>query len=811
MNYKTTQLCGALLILITLAGLGSVVFLMKSHQLSLTGLLNKVAVKLALVEKSQPLISHQIRYQDTRVTQPVNRQYPRIFLSQLRHWDGLTTPLFYSKRVDIITKEKLGFGSHCNKDKLTTKLHCFLALPTRPDLRALEQLLINYKFSQPKVQGSYGNGWQFAFFYDIAKASPDFSTAATATINQNIADILASYLTLLDGDSASLWHGRASLASSAFLLATVLQADTPQAQLLYRRAYGHFNDLYQGIAATETWPEGYNYWINNRAFQVILALSAFKEQQSEPQRAVEILDTIKRIGLWHIYLTRPDFKIEGWADEGPRIDLKDESAKVIDLIAQITQDTVFFEYAQLIRSKHRAASYYSSYRWLLPFIYDASALGSWKVNSSMSLLGTDLATSELFGRDYSNHLSIRSDWSDNPTFVTYRAGHTFTHHQHYDAGHFSIYKGAPLAVNASRYSGQMNSDNRKYFGVRTVAKNSLLIQKKNELVKPNHLFTENVSDGGQRLVMPMGSAVVSFSDWQQSLYQRYHVEGAKLVSYDHQANLYTAITSDLTAAYNSNRFDDNNENGKVRRVERTLVYLMPQDMVLVYDRLNTIDPKYKTKWLLHTIKRPQIAKTQLLKGTALSGISSSRQPQINIQNGDSSMRLDILAPVNSETLVIGGDDYRYYVESDGDDAAFDGINFSGGAKEKKWYDLPQWRLEISPEEQTLDTQYLIAMQPRIDSENSKVRLPKTIVSTAVNATQFDDLLVLSDFHKTRWTLKTDRKILTLAVFVNKEAKLQIDKKDSYQYDKYELEPGFNYISLTEIIDGETTMELVAEL
>jgi len=791
--------------LLTVAGGVAVWGLMQFYQVSLTGLINKVAVRLNVVKQDQQLVLYAQRYQDLNVNQKQKNPYPRIFLTALRGWDGLATPTFYQARLDQIKANRLGFRSHCKNKNIKNQLHCFLALPTRSSMRDIERLLIDYKLTMPTLNGSYGNSWQFAMFYDIAKATPYFSAAASQTINNKIAATLKVYLELLDSDIASLWHGRTSLAASAFLLATVLEVDTAQQQMLYRRAYGHFYDVYQAISATETWPEGYNYWINTRALVTVMALSALAEQQQSHINADKIKATINRIGLWHIYLTRPDIKIEGWGDEGPRTDLKDETARVIDLIGQITKKVVFFEYAQVIRKKFNYESYYSSYRWQLPFFYAHSAINTLKTSdSSMSQLAGELPTSELFGADFTNHMSIRSDWGNDATFVTYKAGHTFSHHQHYDAGHFTVFKGAPLAVNASRYQGNVNTDNRKYFSIRTLAKNSLLIQKNSEAVKPHRLFTANVAGGGQRVVMPQGSAITSFEHWQQQLYKGQHVEGAKLISFNRQEALYTSITSDLTSAYNSNRYDANGDIGKVRRVERTLAYLERQDMVLVYDNIQTIDNQDKTKWLLHSINKPEFSRERLLEGNQYGGIFTTQGQVAKISTEQSNMRVDILAPQLSQTLVVGGEKYRFYVETDGDDSILNGRNISGGSKEKKWFDLPQWRLEISPQQQTLSTHYLVAMQPRIAQDNMPVLKPSPVISTGVNATRFGQLLVLSQPRFDKWQLTLDSSVNELVIFVDKAMSLKIGQEPQ----RYSLGHGFNYIDLPSELSNKVTLRTV---
>ena len=62
-----------------------------------------------------------------------------------------------------------------------------------------------------------------------------------------------------------------------------------------------------------------------------------------------------------------------------------------------------------------------------------------------------LPRAALFGPNALNQVYIRSDWGPDATYVTFRAGDTFAHHGHYDAGHFTLFKGAPLAINSGTY------------------------------------------------------------------------------------------------------------------------------------------------------------------------------------------------------------------------------------------------------------------------------------------------------------------------------------------------------------------------
>lgn len=264
----------------------------------------------------------------------------------------------------------------------------------------------------------------------------------------------------------------------AWLTAVTLNThDSPRLQGLVSRAQGHFLDLIRALEITEAWPEGYNYWIQNRGMVISLAASAYVNGLVNARHKDRILTLLRRIGLWHIYATRPDNRIENLGDEGSRVDLKDETRRVIDIIAQITRDPVFSGYSRYLQQLHGVESYYAGYRWGIRLFNDPTLINPAftasatleKGAANLTFLDTQLSRAELFGRGGMNQIYIRSDWSPSATFISFRAGHTFAHHGHYDAGHFTVFKGAPLAINSSVYGNYMSA-NRLNYSIRTVAK-----------------------------------------------------------------------------------------------------------------------------------------------------------------------------------------------------------------------------------------------------------------------------------------------------------------------------------------------------
>ncbi|MGB0766049.1 MAG: hypothetical protein ACPGPG_12585, partial [Luminiphilus sp.] len=327
---------------------------------------------------------------------------------------------------------------------------------------------------------------------------------------------------------------------------------------------------------------------------------------TDSERNPAIMATLRRIGLLHLYALRPDGFVQGWGDEGPRIDMKDETQRVVDLINVLTGQPELVSLSRYLDKRYGASGYYKTYRWAQPLLQDPDDLGVPGVEAgTLDGMGHWLPEVELFGPGAMNLGFMRSGWKEDDSFISYRAGASLSHHGHYDAGHFTLFKGEPLAVNASSYSG-VATPNRLYFGVRTVAKNSLLILRKGDDVRPTHLFTRNVADGGQRLVIPTGSWLDSVDHWRSELGAGLHYEGGRVEGRGYRPGVYAHVLMDLTGAYDNSRFDSQGGKGRVYRVRRGLLYLLEEDRLVVHDQVDAVAPEYTKKWLLHTMSKPVV-------------------------------------------------------------------------------------------------------------------------------------------------------------------------------------------------------------
>lgn len=589
---------------------------------------------------------------------------------------------------------------------------------------------------KPRSYGEYGNGWLLALAYDLLSDHPEMTPTIRQQLQQRLQRVLGHYLLLLNSDGPAVWHGRAALAAQAMIIGAVLQIEDEHAAGLLRQVHFHYLQLLDSLSVAEAWPEGYNYWVNSRGFLAALAAYAYLQAFPDALAAGETRRVFSRIGLWHLHNTRPDLKAIQIGDEGPRIDLREETQRIIDTLYLVTGDPWLSAYSRLLGQRFGGGAYYRGYRWLRPLLQrDAEQAGSPTLNDWA------LPTADWFGREAMNLLYLRSGWEEDATVLSFRAGHTLSHHSHADAGHFTLFKGAPLAVTGATYRG-VGSGHRLDYGVRTVSKNSLLIMRPGEVVRPAGYERENVADGGQRLAMPLRNPLSSLADWRGNLGQGMHLEGGEIRAFRHEPTAFTYIDADISRAYNTPEHDEGGKGGKVRSVVRQLVYLRRLDRVLLRDRVETTDPAYQVKWLLQSMAKPELEQAMRLKGDVDNGILATTQSEFRFSNGRGRLHLASLLPEQRETLVIGGKDYRFYTDVDGDPETLDGKNMGQDSRIASWFEPALWRLEIGRRGPAHVSDFLTLLSPSIDAfRPPEVALLEATPAGVVAARVDDEVIV----------------------------------------------------------------------
>lgn len=624
----------------------------------------------------------------------------------------------------VLVPDPLALSAHrdvalagCGAGDVLNAMVCWLA--KRDDmryqalLRALAATIQRHADAKTDITGT---AWELALAYDIAQipTAPAMPRQLREELAWQIERALRRTLDELDGSGPSLWHSRTSMAASAWISAVALGPEGLRDKSLLNRAQGHFQDTLRALSLSEAWPEGYTYWINSRAFTVLLAASAWLNGLETNPGHAEVRRIVERVGLWHIYATRPDNRAEALGDENSRVDLKDETRRVIDLIGQLTGNPVFATYSAYLEKLHGSESYWSGYRWGLPLIGNPVAPKVPGVApGDLKGIEVRLPRSERFGHEASGLVYARTGWGGDDTFISYRAGKVMTHHGHYDAGHFTLFKGGPLAIASGTY-GEYFQRHRLDYSIRSVAKNTLLVMRPGEIVRPNDFFSNNVADGGQRVVIPTGSAVQNVDDWLANQGRGLHFEAGAIIDYEHAPGRFTYVASDLTDAYNTPRHDSGGQGGKVTRVMREWVHLADEDRLLIHDDVASVQAGYVKKWLLHTVNKPQAEGLVPRKGTVDNGILETRSDSVRVSAARGRLLVRRLLPEDGVIRLLGGPDYRFYVETDGDDAVLDGANMTEGIRDQPWFDAGSWRMEMQPVRPGVRDHFLVALSPSLD-------------------------------------------------------------------------------------------------
>ncbi|MBK1655687.1 hypothetical protein CKO29_13405 [Allochromatium vinosum] len=709
-----------------------------------TKVLERYEIKLPWLE---PWLRPPPRFSGVALDGRQRPTHPRILLPELADWNGRGLAPAIRARQERYAAVGLDPGRYppCGGSGALRLAVCWILTGDEGAGRRGLEALSTFEPSPPGDYGDYGNGWELAWAYDWLALHPDLPEATRRRVQSRLAAILPSYLEQLDGRGPSLWHGRATLAATAWLIAVALDAETPEQQELIRRTQAHFREAMAALRLSEGWPEGYNYWINSRAFMLTLAAAAYLNGFEDTQAASEMRQALERVGLWTLYMTRPDGRVELTGDEGPRVDLKDETRRVIDLIVQLTRSRVLSSYSRWLEARHGVESYYRDYRWGFQLLNDPTVWPLASVTSgTLDGLKAVLPSAEWFGPKAFNQIVVRSGWGADDTMLTLRAGHSLTHHGHYDAGHFTLFKGAPLVISNATYRGDIAAPNRLYYGIRTVSRNSLLVLRPNEHIRPSPLVERNVIDGGQRIVMPTGSSVQGVADWLAQIGQGRHYEGGVIRTYQRIDGRLLYVEADLTGAYDNSDYDTQNRGGKVEQVTRALLYLLDEDRVFVFDTVESTDPGYTKKWLLHLSQRPDIPDLRVKLGSENAGILESPSERLSMVNGRGRLDLVRLAPEEAVIRLVGGEGYEYYVEADGDDPVLDGSNFGQDSLKARWFDNGLWRIEIQPTRPNRLDRFLVALTPSLRGSNPTPVEPLRLNSGEALAAYTDKSLLLFD-------------------------------------------------------------------
>jgi hypothetical protein len=564
------------------------------------------------------------------------------------------------------------------------------------------------------VEHSDAGGWALAYDWLYERLSPAERRRASDRLTACGRSIVAS----LEGNGPHLWHGYTALAGALALAALAADpadpADSllPAAELHFRRRSLEAYALVGGA-----WPEGYNYERSHffsadppeqyvmdalRAWDSAVAADSPRHDSLFDTIAQEEGDWLRGLG-WHLVygsmaVTRPDGRPaltllrggdmptgQAWPNKQVR--------PFVDSIARVYGEPALAAWGRRVEQDWGLwggeGSYHSIHLYSLPYNLPADLLDSLPADAADAWRG--LPPARIWSREDLGYVISRSGFGDDATLLGYRAGKWLTGHQHMDQGHVDLWHRGPLALDAGVYAA-WGTEHREGYYLRAVAHNTLLIHRDGEDFEEHPGSGLNLNDDGQRIHTynrrGCPQCLQSVAEWRQSIDAGMHLEAGRIEAYE-DAAAYTRIASDLTGAYNSVRYSTPGNSPKVERVQRDLLYLRP-DRLLILDRVVTTAGSGPPRFTLHLPARPELSGAAVMAGTSDDGILETSESRFTVRNsGQGELRMATLWPREARLTAIGGPGHRYWV---------DGANRAGGAAglEGSPAEPGLWRIEAAP-------------------------------------------------------------------------------------------------------------------
>ncbi len=529
---------------------------------------------------------------------------------------------------------------------------CWIVSGEQRYAQAAARMLEQEKITE-SGSGSYSDIWAFALAWDWLHDHPALSGGLRERAAARIAERLKTELAQLDDTGMALWHGRNQAANGAMIAALAL-AGLPGQEPQLRRATAHFTEALRALDYSEGWPEGPSYWIYNRALPYALAADCYLTASgSETVGGVAVRDVMRKIGLWTLYQYGPNGVFEPYGDSVGSLRLGETGMweASADYFAKLSRDPGVMAGAEFLRARSPAPYGKRPIHWYAALAYDPAARPSngYDPDHPELWLRPNMPQAMLFGRRTLGAVFFRGAWGDpNELFASFKAGDLLAHHDHYNAGTFSIQLGGLLTpltgvYGASPYAGAY----RLGYAVQTVASNSLLVMAPGETsaslrAQPSAPWT--ALSGGQRVISPTGFDCVNLDHFNRQL-KAGRLERADITAFESVAGRGDYVAADITAAYNSTRYAEPGSEAKVSLVTRQFLYLRRERAFVVFDRIETTRPDFTPKFLLHSLSKPRTHSEKLLAGPdAEDGILETRDRVIRIEGERGVLTQRILLP-----------------------------------------------------------------------------------------------------------------------------------------------------------------------
>ncbi len=272
----------------------------------------------------------------------------------------------------------------------------------------------------------------------------------------------------------------------------------------------------------------------------------------------------------------------------------------------------------------------------------------------------------------------RSSWDSTATMVSFFCSPSKkAAHEHRDNNSFTIFKNAPLLLDAGYYDFYGSLHYRNYYE-RTIAHNTICVFDSTETYTTLGQSVSN--DGGQ-------------------------IESFHLKNYDeiflteNQRGQWIQFASGNNYVYNVADAQLSYDSTKLDFFRRRLLYIKP-NKVIVLDHVhlkNTATKQRDITWIAHFAKKPDI-NGNIINTNVPGHIVTYHGNEYVSTNGNGSIAIKTLLPGSSTVTLIGGTGYEYWVN---------GTNYPPNTSPDTTFFSPgNWRIEVRPTTLTDSVVYL---------------------------------------------------------------------------------------------------------
>jgi heparin/heparan-sulfate lyase len=409
------------------------------------------------------------------------------------------------------------------------------------------------------------------------------------------------------GHAFAMFHHRGACGWMADTLAAglVLHGEHPDAEKLLRWAVGYFvKNYFRGWRRLGgRWSD---YYIGSR--QMPMAIACWASAVEEPN----VYDVIRReYGDWlqgHMYYLM-----------AARLPSRTFSAPAAGFLHSQTKALSSSTNYLLICRGYKNPDGYAFLRWMhrgrrgaLDPKYDV-LLYDRETDEKEAWFKQDAPFAWMWGRDGNGYVQMRSKgWAPDSTVVDFRCGdYVWSHALTCNNNSFYIYHKGHLALHSGLYDDYYRDDHTAHYYPRTVASNSMLIEQPGEFWWSRRTFP---AYGGQRLPYRGGSTNFTYDEYLSRLDAKHRFEMGEILAFEYgPEHRWAYVCGDATDAYNNPKYCDVSRDGKRKNkpkidlFTRSMVYLPRKGHLIVFDRVNALDPDYRKAWLLHSVGRPEIS------------------------------------------------------------------------------------------------------------------------------------------------------------------------------------------------------------